>query len=171
VGIHPDSRNSDDPWLIPEVPMNEVLRVLQVEGSILDASSSERALAKAGYSLHCERVVNAAEMRAALARSRGMSSSRTIACRSSMHPPRCYCCTRAAKTSHSSSYRERSAKSWRLAIMKSGAQDYLVKDDLARLAPAVERELRDARTRQETVAGAGRAAAERGTRGRAARHA
>ncbi len=68
MGIHPDSRNSDDPWLITEVPLNEILRVLQVEGSILDASSSERVLAKAGYSLHCERVVNASEMRAALAR-------------------------------------------------------------------------------------------------------
>jgi two-component sensor histidine kinase len=34
-------------------------------------------------------------------------------------------------------------------MMKAGAQDYLLKGDLARLAPAVEREIRDARTRRE----------------------
>ena len=40
--------------------MNEVLRVLQVEDSILDASSTERALARAGYTLYSERVATAA---------------------------------------------------------------------------------------------------------------
>ena len=44
--------------------MHEVLRVLHVEDSILDASFTERALAKAGYTLYSERVVTAAEMRA-----------------------------------------------------------------------------------------------------------
>src|SRR6202020_1527584 len=39
--------------------------------------------------------------------------------------------------------------------MKSGAQDYLLKDDLARLAPAVERELQDARTRKDRAIVAG----------------
>jgi two-component sensor histidine kinase len=38
-----------------------------------------------------------------------------------------------------------------VAIMRAGAQDYLLKDDLARLAPAVEREIRDARTRRERL--------------------
>jgi signal transduction histidine kinase len=36
-----------------------------------------------------------------------------------------------------------------VAAMKSGAHDYLLKDKLARLAPAVERELRDAQVRHE----------------------
>ena len=36
-----------------------------------------------------------------------------------------------------------------VAAMKSGAHDYLLKDKLARLAPAVERELRDAQVRRE----------------------
>ncbi|HXD00090.1 MAG TPA: ATP-binding protein [Verrucomicrobiae bacterium] len=36
-----------------------------------------------------------------------------------------------------------------VAAMKSGAHDYLLKGKLARLAPAVERELRDARVRRE----------------------
>jgi two-component sensor histidine kinase len=36
-----------------------------------------------------------------------------------------------------------------VAIMKSGAHDFLLKNNLARLAPAVERELREARVRWE----------------------
>lgn len=35
-----------------------------------------------------------------------------------------------------------------VAAMKSGAHDYIMKDNLSRLAPAIERELRDAETRQ-----------------------
>jgi diguanylate cyclase (GGDEF)-like protein len=35
-----------------------------------------------------------------------------------------------------------------VAAMKGGAHDYIMKGNLARLAPAIERELRDARTRQ-----------------------
>jgi len=37
--------------------------------------------------------------------------------------------------------------------MKAGAHHYVLKDNLARLAPAVERELRDAESRRETQAG------------------
>ena len=36
-----------------------------------------------------------------------------------------------------------------VAIMRSGARDYVIKDNLARLAPAVEREIREVRTRRE----------------------
>jgi len=36
-----------------------------------------------------------------------------------------------------------------VAAMRAGAQDYLLKDDLARLAPVLERELRNASTRHE----------------------
>ena len=36
-----------------------------------------------------------------------------------------------------------------VAAMKAGAHDYLIKDKLARLAPAVERELREAADRRE----------------------
>jgi len=36
-----------------------------------------------------------------------------------------------------------------VAMMRSGAHDYLIKDNLARLAPAVEREVREARARAE----------------------
>ena len=36
-----------------------------------------------------------------------------------------------------------------MAMMKAGAHDYLIKDNLARLAPAVERELEQAEIRRE----------------------
>ncbi len=36
-----------------------------------------------------------------------------------------------------------------VSAMKSGAHDYIMKDNLSRLAPAIERELRDAETRRE----------------------
>ena len=48
--------------------MSELLRVLQVEDSPSDAALTERFLTKAGYDVHSERVVNAAEMLAALAK-------------------------------------------------------------------------------------------------------
>ena len=40
------------------------------------------------------------------------------------------------------------AEATAVAAMKSGAQDYIMKDNLARLIPAIERELDDARVRQ-----------------------
>jgi DNA-binding NtrC family response regulator len=36
-----------------------------------------------------------------------------------------------------------------MAIMKAGAHDYLMKNNLSRLAPAVEREIREARSRSD----------------------
>ena len=36
-----------------------------------------------------------------------------------------------------------------VTLMKAGAHDYVLKDNLARLAPAVDREIREARTRRE----------------------
>jgi two-component sensor histidine kinase len=135
--------------------VNEVLRVLQVEGSILDASSSERALAKAGYSLHCERVVTAAEMRAALA------EQPWDVIISDYRLPQ-FDAPAALLLLHESGHdipfivvSSAIGEELALAIMKSGAQDYLLKNDLARLAPAVERELRDARTRKDRAMVAG----------------
>jgi two-component sensor histidine kinase len=135
--------------------MNEVLRVLQVEDSILDASSTERALAKAGYTLYSERVVTAAEMRAALARQpwdviiseyrlRHLDAPAAL---SLLHDSGCdipFIVVSGAI-----------GEEVGVAIMKAGAQDYLLKNDLVRLAPAVERELRDARTRKDRALVAG----------------
>ena len=48
--------------------MSEPWRVLLVEDSAGDAALIERALAKSGYAVYSERVVNAQEMLAALAK-------------------------------------------------------------------------------------------------------
>jgi two-component sensor histidine kinase len=135
--------------------MHEVLRVLHVEDSILDASFTERALAKAGYTLYSERVVTAAEMRAALAKQPWdviISDYRlpqldAPAALSLLHDSGCDIPFIVV----SGAIGEELA----VAIMKAGAQDYLLKSDLARLAPAVERELRDARTRKDRALVAG----------------
>src|SRR5262249_28722619 len=80
---------------------------------------------------------------------RGTSSSPTTRCRSSTRSRSSGSCARAAATSRSSSSRGPSARTRRVVAMKAGAADYLVKGQLKRLAPAVERELRDANARAE----------------------
>jgi two-component sensor histidine kinase len=135
--------------------LNEVLRVLHVEDSIQDASFTERALVKAGYTLYSERVATAAEMRTALAKQPWdviISDYRlpqldAPAALSLLHDSGCDIPFIVV----SGAIGEELA----VAIMKAGAQDYLLKNDLARLAPAVERELRDARTRKDRARVAG----------------
>ena len=135
--------------------MNETLRVLQVEGSILDASSSEHVLAKAGYSLHCERVVNAAEMRAALAEQPWDVIISDYRLPHFDAPAALLLLRESGQDIPFIVVSAAIGEELALAIMKSGAQDYLLKDDLARLAPAVERELQDARTRRDRAIVAG----------------
>lgn len=120
-----------------------------MEGSILDAASSERVLAKAGYSLHCERVVNAAEMRAALAREPWDVIISDYRLAQFDAPAALLLLHESGQDIPFIVVSGAIGEELALAIMKSGAQDYLIKDDLARLAPAIERELRDARTRHE----------------------
>ena len=129
--------------------MNELLRVLQVEDSVLDALHTERALAKAGYTLYSERVVTAEEMRAALGKQPWDVIISDYRLRLLDAP--------AALTLLHDSGRDipfvvvssAIGEELAVAIMKAGAQDYLLKSDLTRLAPAVEREIRDARNRKD----------------------
>ena len=135
--------------------MNQVLRVLQVEDSIRDASFTELALVKAGYTLYSERVVTAAEMRAALEKQPWdviISDYRLP----QLDAPAALSLLHASGRDIpfivvSGAIGEELA----VAIMKAGAQDYLLKNDLGRLAPAVERELRDAQTRKDRALVAG----------------
>jgi len=129
--------------------MSEELRVLQVEDSLSDAALTERSLTKAGYEVLSERVVNAQEMKAALAKQPwdlliadyrlpefDAPAALSVLQESGLDIPFIVV---------SGAIGEELA----VAIMRAGAQDYLLKDDMARLAPAVEREIRDARTRRE----------------------
>jgi len=129
--------------------MSEPLRLLHIEDSLSDAALTERSLAKAGYELCSERIMNAHEMKAALARQPwdliiadyrlpefDAPAALSVLQESGLDIPFIVV---------SGAIGEELA----VAIMRAGAQDYVLKDALARLAPAVEREIRDARTRRE----------------------
>ncbi len=128
--------------------MSERLRVLEVEDSLGDAALIERALSKAGYEVCSERVMNALAMQAALAdrpwdvivadyRLPNFDAPSALAL--------------LQKSGHDIPFIVVSGaigEELAVALMRSGAQDYLLKDDLARLAPAVEREIGEARSRR-----------------------
>ncbi len=129
--------------------MSELLRVLQVEDSQSDAALVERLLTKAGYAVHSERVVSEHEMRAALAKWRwdliiadyrlpefGAPSALSLLHETGQDIPFIVV---------SGALGEEVA----VAMMRAGAQDFLLKHNLARLVPAVEREIRDARSRRQ----------------------
>jgi two-component system, cell cycle sensor histidine kinase and response regulator CckA len=131
--------------------MNETLRVLQVEDSESDAALIARLLQKAGYDVCFRRVEDAHGMRAAL---EGAVWDVIIA---DHHMSR-FDAPGALRILHetgqdipflivSGSIGEELA----VAMMKSGAHDYLNKDNLARLVPAVAREIREVRSRRERL--------------------
>jgi len=127
--------------------MSETLWVLQVQDSESDAALVRGRLEKAGYKVYSERVQDADHMRAALAR----AAWDVIVC--DYHVPG-FDAPAALRTLHETHQdipfivvSEAAGEELAVAMMRLGAQDYLLKDRLARLVPAVERELRDARTR------------------------
>jgi signal transduction histidine kinase len=129
--------------------MSELLRLLQVEDSESDAALIVRLLERAGYEVRAARVEEAAEMRGALASERWDAIIAD-------HKMAQFDAPGALRVLHeagldipfivvSGSIGEELA----VSLMKSGAHDYLLKQNLARLAPAVEREVREARLREE----------------------
>ena len=131
--------------------MSEPLWVLQVEDSESDAALVRRHIEKAGYAVYSERVEDADHMRAALAR----AAWDVIVC--DYHLPRLDAPAALAilRDSHQDIpfivVSGVAGEDLAVDMMRLGAQDYLMKDRLARLAPAVERELRDARIRLEAA--------------------
>jgi PAS domain S-box-containing protein len=129
--------------------MSKPLRVLQVEDSEGDAELILRNLERAGYDVTSERVETAADMREALAR---VSWDIII---SDYRMPTFDAPAALAVLQEtgadipflvvSGTIGEDAA----VAVMRAGAHDYLMKDKLMRLAPAVERETRDAVMRKE----------------------
>ena len=129
--------------------MSERLRVLQIEDLESDAALLVRLLEKSGYEVDAERVEDAEEMRAALS---GRTWDVIIA---DFKLPR-FDAPAALRILHetgedipfiivSGSIGEGLA----VQLMKSGAHDYVMKDNPARLPPVVEREVREARARRE----------------------
>lgn len=128
--------------------MSEPLRLLQVEASASDAALTEGALTKAGYTVHSERVVNAPQMRTALAK---QSWDLIVA---DYRLPQ-FDAKSALSLLHESGHdipfivvSGALGEELAVSMMKAGAQDYLLKRNLARLAPAVEREIGDVRARR-----------------------
>ena len=129
--------------------MSELLRVLQIEDSECDAALIVRELEKTRYQVEWERVEDAAGMRAALAERAwdviisdyylpqfGAPAALGILLDSGRDIPFIVVSGRMGEDTA-------------VEMMKAGAHDYLLKGKLARLGPAVERELRDAKSRRE----------------------
>jgi two-component system cell cycle sensor histidine kinase/response regulator CckA len=129
--------------------MSETLRVLQVEDSESDAALIVRLLEKSGYHIQSQRVETPEKMRAALS---GHAWDVIIADHrmARFDAPGALGVLRESGKDIplilvSGSIGEVQA----VEMMKSGAHDYVLKDNLARLVPAVDRELREARSRSE----------------------
>lgn len=126
----------------------KTLRVLNVEDSEPDSELLKRHLSRAGYDLICDRVDSAAAMRKAI-ESREWD---VILCDYSM--PQFDALAALAITKEmerdipfimiSGAVGETVA----VEAMRAGAHDYLMKDNLVRLVPAIERELSEAENRR-----------------------
>jgi diguanylate cyclase (GGDEF)-like protein len=124
------------------------LRLLLIQSSEEDAGLIVLTLSKAGYDVHAERVDSAGALSAALKRQRWDlaiadysmprlrgTAALTIARRADAEMPFIFLSGTAGEDAA-------------VAAMKTGAQDYIMKGNLKRLVPAVERELREAENRQ-----------------------
>ena len=125
------------------------LRLLLVEDSPDDAALVRQALHLAGLTLVLRQVASAAAMAAALAEERwdlvvsdynlpGFSGTDALRLLREHSPDTPFIVV--------SGYIGEEAAA---ALMKAGADDYVMKDNLARLAPAVERSLKEAQTRAQ----------------------
>ncbi len=129
--------------------MKAVLRLLHVEDSPDDAELIHAELESAGYVLHCRRVENAAGMASALA----AESWDVILSDFKLPSFDGHAALRILKASGqdipfilvSGCVGEETA----VAMMKAGMHDYVMKGNLARLAPAIEREREEAGVRRE----------------------
>ena len=132
--------------------MTSPLRVLLVEDSPTDAKLVTQALRSAGHDVEIERVENAEAMRAAF------ESKAWDIVISDWSMPKFSALAALAIVKEkdrdlpfiivSGTVGENLA----VDAMRAGAHDYVLKDNLSRLAPAVERELRERRVRETTRA-------------------
>jgi diguanylate cyclase (GGDEF)-like protein len=125
------------------------LRLLQVEDTEDDAALVHLALTRAGYDILARRVDTADALRRELYESQwdlviadytmpGFSGTKALAIVREQHPDLPFIFV-------SGTIGEDTA----VAAMRTGAHDYIMKDNLTRLAPAVEREMREASVRRE----------------------
>jgi PAS domain S-box-containing protein len=129
--------------------MNKPLRVLIIEDSADDAALLERELRKGGYDVAAERVETAVTMRAALDR----GPWDVII---SDHKMPHFSAPEALEVFRASGYdlpfiivSGTIGEEEAVASMRAGAHDYLMKSKLARLAPSIERALRETEERRQ----------------------
>ncbi|MEW6402801.1 MAG: response regulator, partial [Chloroflexota bacterium] len=129
--------------------MHKKLRILLVEDSDNDAQLIMREINNQDYEVDFERIETAADMRAALANAKWD----LVICDYSLPAFDAHNALRVLKESGSDlpfiivsgTIGEETA----VEALKAGAHDFLVKGRLARLVPAIERELRDVEERRE----------------------
>jgi len=128
--------------------MFSLLNVLMVDDSEDDTLLIARALERENFHLHCRRVDNAADM------SKALDTHAWDLVLSDYSMPKftgvdalSICQTKALDVPFII-VSGRIGEEVAVEMMKAGAHDYIMKDDLTRLAPAVNRELRAAQERQ-----------------------
>ncbi len=124
------------------------LRVLQVEDSPTDAVLIVRALERAGFDVVADRAENAAQMRAALA-----STPFDVIISDYLLPQ--FDAPGALRVLHDSGadipfivVSGTIGEDVAVLMMRAGAHDYILKDNLTRLQPAISREIAEAQTRR-----------------------
>ncbi|MGA2119966.1 MAG: response regulator [Bryobacteraceae bacterium] len=129
--------------------MNQPLRVLLIEDSESDAGLIVRHLENAGYAVAASRVETAGELRAALA---DPAYDVIVADHHLPHFDAPSALAMVRESGHDIPFLVVSGtmgEERAVAMMKAGAHDYVMKSNLARLAPVVAREVRDALARRE----------------------
>src|SRR4051812_11925653 len=129
--------------------MGEPLRILQVEDSESDAGLIVRYLERAGYHVSAERVDDAAAMQAALASGSWDAIIADYRLPQLNAPAALAILQRSGLDLPFIVVSGTIGEELAVALMKAGAHDYLMKDNLTRLAPAVKREIRDAQVRRD----------------------
>jgi len=129
--------------------MKTKLRILIVEDVAEDAALMQRELAQAGGEVTSKRVETEGELREALA----LGGWDAVLCDYTLPQfsgKRALIIVRAIDPDLPFIYVSGTmGEDVAVEAMKSGAQDYVMKNNLKRLAPAVERELREAQVRRE----------------------
>jgi sigma-B regulation protein RsbU (phosphoserine phosphatase) len=123
------------------------LRVLLIEDSEFDATLLYRLLSKAGYELYHERIETAAEMHEALNRPWDLVIADYNLPQFSA-PDALEILKSTGRDIPFIIVSGAIGETTAVAAMKAGASDYLMKDNLTRLLPVVERELREAENRK-----------------------